>query len=71
MGNFLVVNSHDIFQGVFEPLERIYLVLFADSKEWVDHDRSLCTFMRSGKEVILRADGHWSDDILQRIVVDL
>jgi len=48
-----VVNGHDVFQGVFQPLERIHLMFFADGEEGIDHCCALCRFMAAGKQVVL------------------
>ena len=53
-----MIDGHDIFQGIFQPLVGIYLVLFADGKKGIDHGCPLRRFMASGEEVIFAAKGN-------------
>jgi len=51
-----MVYGHDVFQGVFEPLEMVDFMFLADSKEGIDHGCALCGLVASGKEVVFPSE---------------
>ena len=51
-----MVDGHDVFQRVFEPLERVHVMFLADGKEGIDHGCALCSFVASGKEVVFPSE---------------
>lgn len=42
-----MIDSHDILEGVFEPLERINLMLFTDGEEGIDHGGTLRSYSQA------------------------
>jgi len=50
-----VVYGHDVFQRVFQPLEGIHFVFFADGEEGINHGGPLGGLMASCEEVVLSA----------------
>ena len=51
-----MVDGHDVFQGVFEPLERVHVMFLTDGKEGVDHGCPLCGLMASSEEVVFPSE---------------
>ena len=64
-----MVDGHDVFQGVFEPLERVHVMFPADGEERIDHGCPLRRFVASGEQVVFPANGNRPDGILNKVVV--
>lgn len=66
-----MADVHNVFEGIFEPLEGVDLVFFAGSQQGINHGSSLGGLVTARKEVILPTESHRADGIFHRIVVNL
>jgi hypothetical protein len=71
-----MIYVHDVLQDMLNPFSRIDFMLFAvlvpmdrDGKKGKYHCRSLCSLVRSCKEIVFSSKGHRSDCILHKVVV--
>ena len=66
--NFIGRIVGDNFQNLFEPQVGIHIVLFAGAEEGIEHGSPFGSFMGSGKEVVLPAQGIWTYRIFDGII---
>jgi hypothetical protein len=57
-------------QNIGQPFPRIGPSVFAGSKKAVHHRRALSAWMGASKQIILAAQGQWTDGVLDKVIID-
>jgi hypothetical protein len=58
------------FQSIFKPLMWVNFIGLAASKKAVHHRRALSAWMGASKQIILAAQGQWTDGVLDKVIID-